>query len=320
MLVPSTPTSASGAFWKGSELGTDPPAQPAAPSTTSEVVKSKSTSHPAGEGTLILPPKAHLKHPCPQHWLWDERAPAPNIGHGKEQAWQKGGEKEHSGARHVGMRWEATPDPLPNVAVQSWSAGGGPSGLTTRSTAPRRSPPSPPSRCLTSSTPATGSRLMWWPSSCARWARGYRVGDETWTRDREPRGNPRLPVHVASRTQVIEKEQPQLTECEEPSIYSPAFPREKWQRKRTQVKIRVWALPLAASGARPCPLSPASLLLTTFLGPSWVPPPHRVLALPLGTKNLLPFHRWPDPCSLHPASSSESHPVHPLGPAVHTHS
>ncbi|XP_060031928.1 membrane-associated phosphatidylinositol transfer protein 1 isoform X2 [Erinaceus europaeus] len=38
--------------------------------------------------------------------------------------------------------------------------------------------------------------------------------------------------------QVIEKEQPQLTECEEPSIYSPAFPREKWQRKRTQVKIR----------------------------------------------------------------------------------
>lgn len=41
--------------------------------------------------------------------------------------------------------------------------------------------------------------------------------------------------------QVIEKEQPQLTECEEPSIYSPAFPREKWQRKRTQVKIRVCA-------------------------------------------------------------------------------
>uniref|UniRef100_UPI00406DA4EA Membrane-associated phosphatidylinositol transfer protein 1 n=1 Tax=Homo sapiens TaxID=9606 RepID=UPI00406DA4EA len=39
MLVPSTPTSTSGAFWKGSELATDPPAQPAAPSTTSEVVK-----------------------------------------------------------------------------------------------------------------------------------------------------------------------------------------------------------------------------------------------------------------------------------------
>lgn len=49
------------------------------------------------------------------------------------------------------------------------------------------------------------------------------------------------PVHVASPDpeQVIEKERPQLTECEEPSIYSPAFPREKWQRKRTQVKIRV---------------------------------------------------------------------------------
>lgn len=41
--------------------------------------------------------------------------------------------------------------------------------------------------------------------------------------------------------QVIEKERPQLAECEEPSIYSPAFPREKWQRKRTQVKIRVRA-------------------------------------------------------------------------------
>uniref|UniRef100_A0A8C3HSB4 Phosphatidylinositol transfer protein membrane associated 1 n=1 Tax=Chrysemys picta bellii TaxID=8478 RepID=A0A8C3HSB4_CHRPI len=29
-----------------------------------------------------------------------------------------------------------------------------------------------------------------------------------------------------------------LAECEESSIYSPAIPREKWQRKRTQVKIR----------------------------------------------------------------------------------
>ncbi|XP_038620968.1 membrane-associated phosphatidylinositol transfer protein 1 [Tachyglossus aculeatus] len=38
--------------------------------------------------------------------------------------------------------------------------------------------------------------------------------------------------------QVIEKERPQLPEAEEPSVYSPAFPREKWQRKRTQVKIR----------------------------------------------------------------------------------
>uniref|UniRef100_A0A8C3T3L9 DDHD domain-containing protein n=1 Tax=Chelydra serpentina TaxID=8475 RepID=A0A8C3T3L9_CHESE len=29
-----------------------------------------------------------------------------------------------------------------------------------------------------------------------------------------------------------------LAECEESSVYSPAIPREKWQRKRTQVKIR----------------------------------------------------------------------------------
>lgn len=89
---------------------------------------------------------------------------------------------------------------------------------------------------------------MWWPSSCARWARGYGVGDENWTRGAAGQGrrSPRFPVHVAPRAQVIEKEQPQLTECEEPSIYSPAFPREKWQRKRTQVKIRVCALPLAS--------------------------------------------------------------------------
>nr|XP_033776440.1 membrane-associated phosphatidylinositol transfer protein 1 isoform X2 [Geotrypetes seraphini] len=38
--------------------------------------------------------------------------------------------------------------------------------------------------------------------------------------------------------QVIEKETPLLSECEEASIYSPPIPREKWQRKRTQVKIR----------------------------------------------------------------------------------
>lgn len=38
--------------------------------------------------------------------------------------------------------------------------------------------------------------------------------------------------------QVMEKEGPQPAESEESSIYSPAFPREKWQRKRTQVKIR----------------------------------------------------------------------------------
>ncbi|XP_062432124.1 membrane-associated phosphatidylinositol transfer protein 1 isoform X6 [Rhea pennata] len=38
--------------------------------------------------------------------------------------------------------------------------------------------------------------------------------------------------------QVIEKEGPELMESEESSVYSPAIPREKWQRKRTQVKIR----------------------------------------------------------------------------------
>lgn len=71
--------------------------------------------------------------------------------------------------------------------------------------------------------------------------------------------------------QVIEKERPQLTECEEPSIYSPAFPREKWQRKRTQVKIRVCAwLPGASSS-----MSPASL-------GSW-PRILLALALPLET-------------------------------------
>jgi len=37
----------------------------------------------------------------------------------------------------------------------------------------------------------------------------------------------------------MEKEGPQPAESEETSIYSPAIPREKWQRKRTQVKIRV---------------------------------------------------------------------------------
>lgn len=143
------------------------------------------------------------------------------------------------------------------MAVQSWSDGGGPSGLTTRCTAPRRSLPFPPSRCPTSSTPATGSQPMWWPSSCARWAREYGVGDGwgvKWAGERQPQD----PVHVTlpGPGQVIEKERPQLAECEEASIYSPAFPREKWQRKRTQVKIRVCALSLAPSKARRCLLSP----------------------------------------------------------------
>ncbi|NXG56299.1 PITM1 protein, partial [Hemiprocne comata] len=38
--------------------------------------------------------------------------------------------------------------------------------------------------------------------------------------------------------QVVEKEGPQPVESEESSIYSPAIPREKWQRKRTPMKIR----------------------------------------------------------------------------------
>lgn len=65
MLVPSTPTSASGAFWKGSELGTEPQAQPAAPSTTSEVVKSKSASHAAWKGDPYSASKAQCNTPAP---------------------------------------------------------------------------------------------------------------------------------------------------------------------------------------------------------------------------------------------------------------
>ncbi|XP_051476733.1 LOW QUALITY PROTEIN: membrane-associated phosphatidylinositol transfer protein 1 [Apus apus] len=38
--------------------------------------------------------------------------------------------------------------------------------------------------------------------------------------------------------QVVEKEGPQPAESEETSIYSPAIPREKWQRRRTPMKIR----------------------------------------------------------------------------------
>ncbi|XP_071618497.1 membrane-associated phosphatidylinositol transfer protein 1 [Heliangelus exortis] len=38
--------------------------------------------------------------------------------------------------------------------------------------------------------------------------------------------------------QVVEKEGPQPSESEESSIYSPSIPREKWQRRRTPMKIR----------------------------------------------------------------------------------
>uniref|UniRef100_A0A8D1P8Q3 DDHD domain-containing protein n=2 Tax=Sus scrofa TaxID=9823 RepID=A0A8D1P8Q3_PIG len=126
MLVPSTPTSASGAFWKGSELGSDPPAQPAAPSTTSEVVKILERWW----GTKRIDYSLY----CPEALTAFPTVTLPHLFH-----------------------------------------------------------------------------ASYWESA---------------------------DVVAFILRQVIEKERPQLTECEEPSIYSPAFPREKWQRKRTQVKIR----------------------------------------------------------------------------------
>ncbi|XP_068412085.1 membrane-associated phosphatidylinositol transfer protein 1 [Eschrichtius robustus] len=126
MLVPSTPTSASGAFWKGSELGNDLPAQPAAPSTTSEVVKILERWW----GTKRIDYSLY----CPEALTAFPTVSLPHLFH-----------------------------------------------------------------------------ASYWESA---------------------------DVVAFILRQVIEKERPQLTECEEPSIYSPAFPREKWQRKRTQVKIR----------------------------------------------------------------------------------
>ncbi|XP_012580575.1 PREDICTED: membrane-associated phosphatidylinositol transfer protein 1 [Condylura cristata] len=126
MLVPSTPTSASGAFWKGSELGTEPPAQPAAPSTTSEVVRILERWW----GTKRIDYSLY----CPEALTAFPTVTLPHLFH-----------------------------------------------------------------------------ASYWESA---------------------------DVVAFILRQVIEKERPQLTECEEPSIYSPAFPREKWQRKRTQVKIR----------------------------------------------------------------------------------
>ncbi|XP_014648553.1 PREDICTED: membrane-associated phosphatidylinositol transfer protein 1 isoform X2 [Ceratotherium simum simum] len=126
MLVPSTPTSASGAFWKGSELGTEQPAQPAAPSTTSEVVKILERWW----GTKRIDYSLY----CPEALTAFPTVTLPHLFH-----------------------------------------------------------------------------ASYWESA---------------------------DVVAFILRQVIEKERPQLTECEEPSIYSPAFPREKWQRKRTQVKIR----------------------------------------------------------------------------------
>jgi hypothetical protein len=95
-----------------------------------------------------------------------------------------------------------------------------------------------------------------------------------------PRRGLALPcsIHMAllsCAAQVIEKERPQLAECEEPSIYSPAFPREKWQRKRTQVKIRVCSLPYAAPPP-PCQAPPPMVRAT----------PPLCLILALGTSAL----------------------------------
>uniref|UniRef100_A0A8C9IQ03 Phosphatidylinositol transfer protein membrane associated 1 n=2 Tax=Piliocolobus tephrosceles TaxID=591936 RepID=A0A8C9IQ03_9PRIM len=126
MLVPSTPTSTSGAFWKGSELATEPPAQPAAPSTTSEVVKILERWW----GTKRIDYSLY----CPEALTAFPTVTLPHLFH-----------------------------------------------------------------------------ASYWESA---------------------------DVVAFILRQVIEKERPQLAECEEPSIYSPAFAREKWQRKRTQVKIR----------------------------------------------------------------------------------
>ncbi|VFV39134.1 low quality protein: [Lynx pardinus] len=211
MLVPSTPTSASGAFWKGSELGTDPPAQPAAPSTTSEVVKILERWW----GTKRIDYSLY----CPEALTAFPTVTLPHLFH-----------------------------------------------------------------------------ASYWESA---------------------------DVVAFILRQVIEKEQPQLTECEEPSVYSPAFPREKWQRKRTQVKIRVRARPLGSSGdsgergpalspqhprpsppsrdlpgCRPARCSPGPA--PSSLGPApgnQEPPP------------LPPLIRASDPSSPHPASSSASRPV-----------
>ncbi|XP_062051711.1 membrane-associated phosphatidylinositol transfer protein 1 isoform X3 [Lepus europaeus] len=125
-LVPSTPTSAGGGFWKGSELGTEPPAQPAAPSTTTEVVKILERWW----GTKRIDYSLY----CPEALTAFPTVTLPHLFH-----------------------------------------------------------------------------ASYWESA---------------------------DVVAFILRQVIEKERPQLAECEEPSVYSPAFPREKWQRKRTQVKIR----------------------------------------------------------------------------------
>ncbi|XP_077818104.1 membrane-associated phosphatidylinositol transfer protein 1 isoform X2 [Macaca mulatta] len=201
MLVPSTPTSTSGAFWKGSELATEPPAQPAAPSTTSEVVKILERWW----GTKRIDYSLY----CPEALTAFPTVTLPHLFH-----------------------------------------------------------------------------ASYWESA---------------------------DVVAFILRQVIEKERPQLAECEEPSIYSPAFPREKWQRKRTQVKIRVGALPLAPTpphqrGPVPPPSTPPpGALANPTLSQSYPSP--GVLALP----------HCPSPA---PANSWSPRPLphpHPLPLPKHPH-
>lgn len=225
--MPSTPTSASGAFWKGTELGTEAAAvPPAAQSTTSEVVKSKSGASPmaCGVGGPGSTPEVQQFPPTPptQH-------PARALG-GKEGGGQGG---------------EAPPDPL--LPARPCSPGAlvgdqadrllavlprGAHGLPHRHAAP------PLPRQLL----GVGRRGGLHPAAGGPRARARARGRGWMGWGLHP--HQVLPFTCIARPpalQVIEKERPQLAECEEPSIYSPAFPREKWQRKRTQVKIRVRA-------------------------------------------------------------------------------
>ncbi|XP_032494922.1 membrane-associated phosphatidylinositol transfer protein 1 isoform X1 [Phocoena sinus] len=166
MLVPSTPTSTSGAFWKGSELGSDLPAQPAAPSTTSEVVKILERWW----GTKRIDYSLY----CPEALTAFPTVSLPHLFH-----------------------------------------------------------------------------ASYWESA---------------------------DVVAFILRQVMEKEQPELAECEEPSVYSPAFPREKWQRKRTQVKIR---RPRLLQAERP----------SLSAGPPHQHLPHPCHLFAAGSRRLLPPER-----------------------------
>lgn len=110
MLVPSTPTSASGAFWKGSsELGGDPPAQPTAPNTTSEVVKSEvwPAAPPGGGGgspgaDTCSTAEAQQKHPCPRAFALEGEAPSTQLWTRQEQGCGREGGRALE-ARQLGL-------------------------------------------------------------------------------------------------------------------------------------------------------------------------------------------------------------------------